>query len=46
MSAYTVILVTSSDEAGAKKVAWEAARSGLEAGMLRSDDYAELREGF
>ncbi len=46
VSAYTVILVTSSDEAGARKVAWEAARSGLEAGLLRSDDYAELGEDF
>lgn len=46
VSAYTVVLVTSSDEAGARKVAWAAARSGLEAGMLRSDDYAELGEGF
>ena len=39
-SAYTVILVTSSDKAGARRVASEAARSGLEAGLLRSDDYA------
>ena len=45
-SAYTVILVTSSDEAGARRVASEAARSGLEAGLLRSDDYAELGKGF
>jgi hypothetical protein len=46
VSAYTVVLVTSSDEPGARKVAWEAARSGLEAGLLRSEDYAELGEGF
>ena len=46
VSAFTVVLVTSSDEPGARKVAWEAARSGLEAGLLRSDDYAELGEGF
>ncbi len=46
LSAYTVVLVTSSDEAGARKVAWAAARSGLEAGLLRSDDYMELGEGF
>ncbi len=45
-AAYSVILVTSSDEAGARKVAWDAARSGLEAGLLRSDDYADLGEGF
>ena len=38
--------MTSSDEAGARRVAWDAARSGLEAGLLRSDDYAELGEGF
>ena len=44
--AFTVILVTSSDEAGARKVAWDAARSGLEAGLLRSDDYVDLGEGF
>jgi hypothetical protein len=43
---YTVVLVTSSDEAGARRVAWEAARSGVEAGLLRSDDYAELGEGL
>jgi len=46
LSAYTVVLVTSSDEAGARKVAWGAARAGLEAGLLRSDDYLELGEGF
>jgi SPOR domain len=46
LSAYTVVLVTSSDEAGARKVAWSAARSGLEAGLLHSDDYMELGEGF
>ena len=31
---------------GRRKVAWAAARSGLEAGLLRSDDYMELGEGF
>ena len=46
VAAYTVILVTSGDEAGARKVAWDAARSGLEAGLLRSDDYVDLGEGF
>jgi hypothetical protein len=46
VAAYTVVLVTSSDEAGARKVAWDAARSGLEAGLLRSDDYVDLGEGF
>jgi septal ring-binding cell division protein DamX len=37
--AHTVVLVTSSDEAGARNVAEEAARSGLEAGMIDSDDH-------
>ena len=46
LSAYTVVLVTSSDEAGARKAAWGAARAGLEAGLLHSDDYTELGEGF
>ena len=45
LTAYTVILVTSSDEAGAAKVRLGRARSGLEAGLLRSDDY-DLGEGF
>ena len=45
-AAFTVILVTSGDEAGARKVAWDAARSGLEAGLLRSDEYVDLGEGF
>jgi hypothetical protein len=44
-SAYTVVLVTSSDRAGARRVARDAARSGLEAGLLRSDDY-DLGEGL
>ncbi len=43
---YTVVLVTSSDEAGARRVAWDAARSGLEAGLLRSDDYRDLGQGL
>jgi hypothetical protein len=45
VSAYTVVLVTTGDEASATKVAREAAKSGLEAGVLRSDDYG-LGEGF
>jgi hypothetical protein len=45
-SGYTVVLVTSSDEAGARRVAWDAARSGLEAGLLRSDDYRDLGQGL
>ena len=39
-----MVLVTSSDEAGARKVA-RGRGPGLEAGLLRSDDY-ELGEGF
>jgi predicted nucleic acid-binding Zn ribbon protein len=39
VSAYTVVLVSSSDRPAARQVAREAAKSGLEAGMLRSDDY-------
>jgi hypothetical protein len=33
------VLVTSSDRPAALRLAREAARSGIEAGMLRSDDY-------
>jgi hypothetical protein len=39
VSAYSVVLVSSSDRPAARQVAREAAKSGLEAGMLRSDDY-------
>jgi predicted nucleic acid-binding Zn ribbon protein len=39
VTAYTVVLVTSSDKPAATRVAREAAQSGLEAGLLRSDDY-------
>jgi len=39
VTAYTVVLVTSSDRPAARQVAREAAQSGLEAGLLRSDDY-------
>jgi DNA-directed RNA polymerase subunit RPC12/RpoP len=39
LSAYTVVLVSSSDRPAAREVAREAAKSGLEAGLLRSDDY-------
>jgi sporulation related protein len=45
VSAYTVVLVTTGDQASARKVAREAAQSGLEAGVLRSDAYS-LGEGF
>jgi predicted nucleic acid-binding Zn ribbon protein len=36
---YTVVLVTTSDRRAARRVAVEAAQSGVEAGLLRSDDY-------
>jgi predicted nucleic acid-binding Zn ribbon protein len=39
LTAYTVVLVTSSDRPAARRVARDAAKSGLEAGLLRSDDY-------
>jgi hypothetical protein len=39
LTAYTVVLVSSGDGPAARRVAREAARSGLEAGLLRSDDY-------
>jgi hypothetical protein len=39
VTAYTVVLVSSSDRPAARDVAREAAQSGLEAGLLRSDDY-------
>jgi predicted nucleic acid-binding Zn ribbon protein len=39
LTAYTVVIVTSGDRPAAKRVAEEAAKSGLEAGLLRSDDF-------
>jgi hypothetical protein len=39
LTAFTVVLVTSSDRPAARRVAREAAQSGLEAGMLRADDF-------
>jgi hypothetical protein len=39
LTAHTVVLVTTSDRAAARRVAGDAARSGIEAGLLRSDDY-------
>jgi hypothetical protein len=39
LTAYTVVLVSSGDRPAARQVAREAAKSGLEAGMLRSDDF-------
>jgi predicted nucleic acid-binding Zn ribbon protein len=45
VTAYTVVLVSSSDKPAARQVARKAAQSGLEAGLLRSDDY-DLGEGL
>jgi hypothetical protein len=45
LRAHTVVLVTSGDRAAALAVAKDARSSGLEAGMLRSDDY-NLGTGF
>ena len=39
LTAHTVVLVTTSDRAAARRLARQAARSGIEAGLLRSDDY-------
>jgi len=39
VSGYTVVLVTTGDRPAARRVAREAAKAGLEAGLLRSEDY-------
>jgi len=39
LTAHTVVLVTTSDRAAALRLARQAARSGIEAGLLRGDDY-------
>jgi SPOR domain len=39
LTAHTVVLVSSSDRPAALRLARDAARSGIEAGMLRSDDF-------
>jgi zinc-ribbon domain/SPOR domain len=39
LTAHTVVLVSSSDRPAALRLARQAAKSGIEAGMLRSDDY-------
>jgi hypothetical protein len=36
---FTVVLMTAGDRPAARRVALEAAQAGLEAGLLRSDDY-------
>jgi hypothetical protein len=39
LTAHTVVLVTTSDRPAALRLARQAARSGIEAGLLRGDDY-------
>jgi hypothetical protein len=39
LTAHTVVLVTTSDRTAALRLARQAARSGIEAGLLRGDDY-------
>jgi predicted nucleic acid-binding Zn ribbon protein len=39
LTAHTVVLVTTSDHPAARRLAREAAKTGIEAGLLRSDDY-------
>ena len=39
LTAHTVVLVTTSDRSAALRLARQAARSGIEAGLLRGDDY-------
>jgi septal ring-binding cell division protein DamX len=45
VKAYTVVLVTASDEPSAQAIADEAKANGLDAGVLSSDDYG-LGQGF
>jgi predicted nucleic acid-binding Zn ribbon protein len=45
LSAYTVVLVTASDEAAARQSAENAQAAGVKAGVLHSDDYG-LGQGF
>jgi septal ring-binding cell division protein DamX len=45
VKAYTVVLVTASDEASAQDIADEATAAGLDAGVLSSDEYG-LGQGF
>jgi predicted nucleic acid-binding Zn ribbon protein len=39
LTAYTVVIVTTGDRPAARRVALEAAQSGVEAGVLDSDDF-------
>jgi cell division septation protein DedD len=45
-SAYTVILSSSSADARARAIQRRASDGGLDAGVLRSSDFASLRPGF
>jgi hypothetical protein len=45
VKAYTVVLVTASDESSAQATADEAKANGIDAGVLSSDDYG-LGQGF
>lgn len=45
-SAYTVILLSTNTREGAQTVARQAARAGIPAGVLQSDDYSSLNPGF
>ena len=45
-SAYTVILLSTNTRDGAEAVARQAARAGIPAGVLQSDDYSSLNPGF
>ncbi len=45
LTAYTVVLVTARDEISARQTADTAKANGVEAGVLRSDDYG-LGQGF
>ena len=45
-SAYTVILLSTDTREGARTVARQAARAGIPAGVLRSEDYSSLNPGF
>jgi len=45
-SAYTVILLSTGTREGAETVARQAARTGIPAGVLQSDDYSSLNPGY
>ena len=45
-SAYTVILLSTNTREGAESVARQAARAGIPAGVLQSDDYSSLNPGY